>query len=110
MRGRRVARTELPRWSSHELDLTAERFHTVLGCGPHNGSMLSAAKLLTRFGPERPRFIWWLCENAPSVLAACSPAPRCGVSRIGSWDFQDGDFSPVPLRSLHTEPPRPGRW
>ncbi len=93
------------RWSSHELDLTAERFHTVLGYGPHNGSMLSAARLLTRFGPERPRFIWWLCENAPDVMATSSRlVAGATVRRLADrlLDFQDGDFSPTPLRSLLT--------
>lgn len=81
-----------------------EQYHTVLAYGPHNGSMMSVADLLGRVSPDRrPRFIWWLCENAPDPLAttlrlvAGGIARRMGDAMLG---YRDGEYRATPVRGL----------
>jgi hypothetical protein len=72
--------TNWPRVRAHELSIDGMSFDTVMSYGPHNGSMLPAARLLERASRWRPRFIWWLCENAPDL--ALSPAVVTAGARI----------------------------
>lgn len=81
-----------PRARAAHLPEDIGRFHTVLGYGPHNGSMLPVAGLLTQARQPRPRFVWWLCENAPdpaswrSTLFAGSLVRWWGDRLIGYRD------------------------
>ena len=93
-----------PRWKVGQLPhSTLSSWNTVLGYGPHNGSMLPAAELLRLAAtPSRPRFVWWLCENAPDPTLS-HPALLAGS--IARWwgdrllAYRDGEFHPSKVRA-----------
>ncbi len=88
---------ESPRLRTAELCRNPPEVDTLLAYGPHNGSMMPVAALLDAYPRDRrPRFVWWLCENAPdpgkpSACLRAASALRWTLDRALS--YEDGEVA-----------------